>query len=370
MRRPHSFTVVFTLAAALAVPLLLPLPALAQDDAGSFDDRIVVEEVLLDALVTDRKGNTVLGLGPQDFLVKEAGEPVNLTGVTFYSSSELLDDPGAIAGDIDTEPRDRTFILLFEDQKRNQTNVDLISRQLLAARDAARWIETELAPADWVAVAGFDYELRIYQDFTRDRAALTRAIGQVAKATGPDGNWRSRGGGENLDRSLRAHLPAGKELSRETPRNYDALEWLARASGHIPGRKNLIYFGLGFGEVDRNGIYRQDPRYYPPMARALNDNNVAVYALDITPTNVRHALADSMSQLAQETGGRYFERFVRFGAPLKEVSKENGGYYLLSYRTEHPAGDSGFQKVDVELKDPSLRLRVRKGYGWGDVDSE
>jgi VWFA-related protein len=100
------------------------------------------------------------------------------------------------------------------------------------------------------------------------------------------------------------------------------------------------------------------------MVRALNDANVAVYALDLTPAEVRHSLEGGLNDLAQETGGRYFFNFATYRAPLDEIAQENGGYYLLSYRAEHPAGEDGFQSVRVRLADPSLRVRARDGYAF------
>ena len=54
--------------------------------------------------------------------------------------------------------------------------------------------------------------------------------------------------------------------------------------------------------------------------------------------------------------------------PLKEISKENSGYYLLSYQSEHPASEAGFQKVKVRAKDGAVKVRARKGYRYGTQD--
>lgn len=361
----------FAAGAALAALLAGAGVASGQDardqERPEFGERIEVREVLLDVLVTDAQGNPVVGLTADDFVVEEDGEPVALTGATFYSSSELIGGAEAIAARgaaIDTVPRDRYFILLFEDQRKNQgSGIDLLGPQLRAARETRRWVAEELAPADWVAVLSYDFKLKLHQDFTRDRAALAAAI-DAAVAGKDGGNWPSRR--EDAEGpSLAAHLPTGDELRDETTRIYGALELVAEAAGHVPGRKTLLFYTIGIGETDRFGIYREDPRYWPPMMRALNDNNVAVYTLDLTPTDVRHTLEGSLSNLAQETGGRYFYNFASYGAPLAQIARENSGYYLLSYRAEHPAGESGFQRVRVRVKDPSLKLRTREGYGLG-----
>jgi len=371
MRRQPMKSGLFTAAAALAVVLAGAAVASGQDagdrERPEFGERIEVQEVLLDVLVTDAQGNPVVGLTPEDFVVTEDGEPVDLTGVTFYSSSELIggaEEIEARGAAIDTVPRDRYFILLIEDQRKHQDGgIDLLSQQLRAAREAKRWLGEELAPADWVAVLSYDFKLKLHQDFTRDRAAVAAAID--AAATGKEGaNWPSRrGDGEGP--SLAAHLPSGKELRKATTRTFGALEEIAEAAGHIPGRKNLLFFSIGLGDIDRFGNYQEDRRYWPPMTRALNDNNVAVYTIDLTPATVRHSLEGSLASLAEETGGRYYFNAVNYGIPLEQIARENSGYYLLSYRAEHPAGESGFQDVTVRVKDPSLKVRTRDGYGFG-----
>ncbi len=336
-------------------------------DKPQFGERMEVEEVLLDVLVTDKKGNAVVGLTPADFTVEEDGEPVELTGATFYSSSELLGDPAELearGADIDVQPRDRYFILLIEDQRKHSTgSINLVSQQIRAARDARGWVAGTLAPADWVAVLSYDFKLKLHADFTRDPAELDAAI-EAAVSGREGGNWPSRREGAEDRPSLAQYMPSGNDLRDETTRMYGALEVIAESAGHLPGRKNLLFFTIGLGETDRRGIYQREQRYWPPMVRALNDANVAVYTLDLTPTEVRHSLEGSLNDLADETGGRYYYNFATYRAPLDEIAQENGGYYLLSYRAEHPAGEDGFQEVRVRVADPSLQVRTREGYGF------
>ena len=47
------------------------------------------------------------------------------------------------------------------------------------------------------------------------------------------------------------------------------------------------------------------------------------------------------------------------------IAEENSGYYLLSYENRRPSGDTGFQKVKVEVRNPQLRVRARRGYLYG-----
>lgn len=368
-----SRTIRMTALAFAAVLALCGLgqAAIAQEPAPpTFEGgEITVKEVLLDVLVTDAKGNVIVGLDKGDFVVKEDGKPVELTGVTFYSNRRLVEANPALAKQgvsAEQVPEDRYFILFFQDQKHAaQEAPQLLSQQLEAGKRARGWVDGEMLPNDWVAVVSYDTRLKVQQDFTRDRKALVEAIGDAMKGKDREGNYPSRVD-VSKGPSLLAGLPKGKELRDRTATIYEALQQIARSAGNVRGRKNLLLFTYGLpGRLDNFGQFVPDNRYFTPTVRALNDNNVAAYTLDLTPPAVEHTLSDSLNYLSDETGGRYFFNVTNFSTPLDQVSKENSGYYLLSYQSEQPAGKSGFQEVEVKTTNPEFRVRARKGYDYG-----
>jgi len=355
--------------AAFLLSIAVPTASPAQTQPNTeFEGLIEVTEVLLDVLVTDKKGNVIVGLGPEDFIVEEDGEEVEVTGATFYSNREFLEgaSEAELAGvDPEDVPVDRYFILLIHDQR--QDYAPLLSQQLDMARYAKRWAKRELLANDWVAVASYDVKLKIHQDFTRDADAVVRGIENAALGKDP-GAWPSRrddaGAGTP---SLLDHLPSGDELRDDTWNVYHGFRLLAEASGHVRARKNLLFFSIGFGEVNEAGFWDEDKRYYPPMVEALNDNNVAVYTIDMLPTSeggniLGRSLNDSLSKLADDTGGRFYRQFVNFLAPLERVTDDNNGYYLLSFNSQHPAGGDDYRRVEVETRNPEFRVRARQGY--------
>ena len=209
-------------------------------------------------------------------------------------------------------------------------------------------------------------KLKVHQDFTRDRAALEQAIADAVK--GKDDRrqlavaHRSRARGHPCGPVCPVATTCARRAARTTTRSAS----LAEASGTITGRKNLLLFTNGFaGRVNSFGQYQPDQRHYPEMSRALNDNNVAVYPIDLAPAGTEHTLSDFMNELAVDTGGRYFYNFTSFATPLEQIADENSGYYLLSYRSEKPAGAKGFQEVKVKTSNPEFRIRARKGYDYG-----
>ena len=91
--------------------------AVEEEPAARFEDRLEVGEVLLDVLVTDRKGQAVAGLQAEDFVVKEGAEILEVTAASFYSTryGEATDERGASAPQ--SAPASRYFLFFLHDQR-------------------------------------------------------------------------------------------------------------------------------------------------------------------------------------------------------------------------------------------------------------
>lgn len=353
--------------------LLLPALAAAQKEpTGEFGELIEVTEVFLDVLATDKKGDVVRGLGKDDFIVLEDGEPVELTSVSFYTTryeeAGREGDVPAPAGAATEIPSSRYFILFFHDQTMDATPQNrLLQQQRQAAREAHNWVRDKRSGSDWVAVFSYDVKLHLHQDFTQDTGNLVKAINDASisktpEPVSPSERERIEAGAEP---SLLRGLPDAADLGRETTRVYDAIRLVGAAARPIVGRKNLLLYTIGFGELEFAGTTRPDQRYYPQMEETLNHANVAVYPIDLTPAGFNHAQSDFLSRIANDTGGYYHQNIVSYMTPLLEISEENTGYYLLSFRTEHPAGESGYRQIKVKAEDKKVRVRTRRGYRYG-----
>lgn len=347
---------------------LTSLAAVAQETpAARFEEELVVTEVLLDVLVTDKRGNVIIGLGAEDFRLEDEGEPVPIDSVTFYSSRKLEGSAESLERQgmtIDQVPEDRYIIFFFQQQRQASSEVPgLLSRQLEAAEQSRDWLGRELLPRDWVAVVTWDNRLQVVQDFTFDVEALQAAVVQAARGYRGGGDWPSRRPPESAGPSLWSQLPEGKDLGKQTTTIYTGLQVLARAAGAIQGRKILLFFGRGFGEISAFGSWQPDRRYHQATMDALNDNNVAVYTLDVMPQGTRrHTFEQSLDLIAAETGGESYRYFTTFTVPLQQVSDANSGYYLLSYQSQKPPGTKGFQRVKVSTRNPELSVQARQGY--------
>lgn len=344
-----------------------------EEPREEFAEEMEVTEVVLDVLVTDKTGKIVVGLDEDDFVVEEDGERVELTGVTFYSNREFLastDLARELDVDPDVVPAARHFILFFHDQRMLAPQ---LGRQMIdAVRGTRRWIRKELLPTDYVAVVGYGARLRLHRDFTNDPEKILEGVDAVLGAEEPE-KWPSRreetGAGTA---SLFARLPPPDDeaLADLTASIYGGLALVARAAGFVEGRKNLVLFSLGFGDLDQFGSYRRDDRYYPTLVRVLNANNVAVYGLYINSTAPGRpfgfrGVGEALNDLARDTGGEAYYDFTTFRNPLEKLGDENNGYYLLSFSSRHPKGATGYQEVEVETTNPEFRVKGRGGYRYG-----
>ncbi|MEM7354878.1 MAG: VWA domain-containing protein [Acidobacteriota bacterium] len=328
----------------------------------AFEGMVEVSEVLLDVLATDEDGTVVEGLGPEDFIVEENGETVALTSVDYYTTRYGEETQAA-----EEAPSSRYFIFFFHNQwQQGRYGNDLMRQQMRAGLESRRWLEEEMLPSDWVAVVSYGRGLRMYQDFTQDREALTQAFRAAAAGKKPasDVPLRRRSPGA-FELGIMQRLPKGHDLKERTKNVYQALGVVAETCGYLVGRKNLLLFTIGFGNEVRFGEAEADPRYYPQLETRLNDHNVAVYPIDLSPAGRGTRQTDFLTQLAEDTGGVYHEDFYGFINPLRDIGGDNYAYYVLSYQSEHPAGEIGYQRIEVKTRDESIQVRTRKGYRYG-----
>lgn len=343
--------------AVLFAFLALAFPALAQQ----LEEKIDVNAVLLDVIVTDAKGHQILGLGKDDFIVKENGVVQPVESADYFTNRRLLDAREENAPfKVEQVHEDRYFVFFFDKPSDPGSLFDQIT---LARESVRKFVNEEMKDTDRVAIAGHDTRLKIYSDFTTDKAQLGRALSEAARfgnglMTAPAGE------GPSILRSMDRN-----DLVRNTGTVYKALDALADALRPIRARKNLVLFSPGIADIHetaRAGMLIDRSPDVDPMLESLNAANVTIYGVqlqrDVDSTPFFH---QRLSELSESTGGRYFQFNTSFSPALKQVENANAGYYLLTYTSRHPRGDKGFQKVDVSVKNPEFRVKARAGYQFG-----
>src|SRR5712692_2199987 len=93
---------------------LLALPLAAQEPP-KFGEKVEVNVVLIDAVVTDSGGHQILGLDKNDFVVKENGVEQQIDSVDYFTNRKLLNTPEEKAPfKVERVHEDRYFIFFFD----------------------------------------------------------------------------------------------------------------------------------------------------------------------------------------------------------------------------------------------------------------
>ena len=342
--------------------LALALPSLSQPQP--FEEQIDVNAVLLDIIVTDNKGNQILGLSKDDFIVKENGVPQEVDSVDYFTNRRLLDSREESAPfKVERVREDRYFIFFFDKPEAGA----MFDKLALARHGVQDFLDNHMKETDLVAVVGHDVRLKVYSDFTADKKQLARALDQSTRF-GKGLLKAGAGEGPSILRNVGIET-----MTNRTGTVYQALEVLADSVRSIRARKNLVLFSPGIADINesvRGGMLFDRSRHLDPAIEALNAANVSVYAAQLqSPSDPGMATTplfhQRLNEIADSTGGHYFQFNTNFKPAIEQVEQTNAGYYLVTYRAKHPKGTKGFQKVSVSLKNPEFKINARSGYEFG-----
>jgi VWFA-related protein len=213
--------------------------------------------VIVDAVVTDKKGAYVHDLKQGDFKVYEDNKEQS---VSSFSSG--------VDAALQANTTIRRYMVLFFD------NASMaMPDQIQARAAAAKFIDSNAGPERLMAIAEFGGTLRITQNFTTNADVLHAAVkhektAYVASNTSDTGSAGSIGGPSQLGISTgEAEFGARTMLL--------SLRTMARNLQGVPGRKMLVLFSAGFP---------LDPTTRSELLAtidACNKANVAVYSLDV-----------------------------------------------------------------------------------------
>ena len=325
-----------------------------------FGERVDVNLVQLDAIVTDSRGNQILGLDKDDFIVTEDGTQQVIDSVEYFTNRTLLTSPEKRAEiKVERIRSDRYYIFFFD----KPPDAQLFDRLAMARRSVREFIDKQMKPGDMVAIVAHDVRLKVLSDFTTNKDQLKKALEE--SATFSRGLMRADPSAQGP--SLMKHL--GGDIVDSTGTVYQALGAIGDATRSIRARKELVVFSVGIvepGEQVQSGIAIGESRYYDSMIRSLNEANVAVYPINMLQDPMQPPVVhQTLSRIASETNGEYFRFNTSFTPAIKRIEGMTSGYYMVNYYTRHPQGASGFQKVSLKLRNPDFRVRARQGYSYG-----
>ena len=212
--------------------------------------------VLVDAIVTDKKGAYVRDLTQKDFKVYEDNKEQQVTGFSFGSD---------ITGQQTANAQKRFLILFFDNSSMAAPG------QIQARGAAAKFVAANAGPDRMMAVVDFGGTLRISQNFTANPELLNAAVSGL-KNSHVNSNPENSGPITVASAGLSSLSNAETDYGARTM--LLAVRSLAKNLRTIPGRKMLILFSGGFP------LSVENQSELTATIDACNKSNVAIYAVD------------------------------------------------------------------------------------------
>ena len=346
----------------VVLTLLLTTVGLTAQEEPVFEEQVDVNVVLVDVTVTDDRGNQILGLRKDDFVILEDGQEQEITSIDYFTNRRLLTGPETQAAfQVERIKEERYFVLFFH-KIDDSTTMPGLRQQLLRAKKAAEeFVDNEMLPEDRVAVTGYDARLKIFTDFTTDKSEVRAALDQVIRFS----NGELEASNEEGEASILANLNSTR-IMKKTGRLETALETLAEGLEPIEARKVLVFFSPGVIDDDfgSSRIQKYDEHRFKAVVQGFNEANVSVYSLNLLQDVFYSDTEDFLARLADETGGEYYRAAVTYQTPLQLIENQNNGYYMLSYYSRKQKEEHGYQEIDVTLKNPQFQIKSREGYKY------
>jgi len=319
----------------------------AQDQATTL--RVATRLVLVDVVVTDKKGDPVNDLKATDFTVLDEGveQPVQVfsfhqPGAEPPAASGPFASPGKLAPGVYTNvPQYKTGGAL------NVVLLDSLNSDMLdqaAMRDAMVNFLEKVPAGESIAIYLLGNNLTLIQDFTSDPELLRKAVAGV-KRQGSHG--MSNVAGNTRD----SQVPAGSVAAETIPLmglrrrleefrdqqasgqtdlrvglTLDALNALARSLAGYSGRKNLIWISESFPvtiTLDRQAS-NNNRDYSAALAHTgslLSNAQVAIYTVD-----VRGLVGSSQFEVGSDpnphSSAQYMKETVG-GETIREATRES-----------------------------------------------
>ncbi len=286
--------------------------AQAKRKGGEADDeevvRVETDLVVGGVLVTNQKGNVILGLQKDDFVVTEDGVPQK---VELFSFGEHAPVP-------------RSIVLIFECGSPQ-------APYLKSSIEAAKILVDKLAPQDEMAIVTSDLQLR--SDFTRDKTLLKKALDSV-------------GVNEGYNMEFDALLAVLNEMSDEGNRQRivifqgDAVRviWLKQD-------KDTPY-QVSYSTLDRSGlryIREKDlPKYgFSEVKEAIERSRATIYSV---ATGVRFYGLSKKEQL-ERVKSVMIEWDKYYGIHKEKEMPMVIDYYQYAWADAHTAGQTAMVRV-------------------------
>lgn len=277
--------------------------------------KLQTDLVTVDATVTDKNGNFVRKLKPEDFIVYDDGQAQKLE---FFEANE----EAALT---------RSLAVVIALDKSGSIKPEEIDKQ----REATESFIKLVRPESLFAVLAFSSDIRVLQDFTSEPQKVSQAFRKIGEVTGSSRIFGT------IDRAV--------SMLKRAP----------RFRGGRRLRRVVIVITDGFDNLDSTD--QQD------LIRRANDAEVTVYSITLpsyapgSGTGRIMTLLD-VSRIVPSTGGSDFSADTKDFTPVfKAIAEEiRSGYTLAYYPPEKNRRDGRIHQLTVEVLKPGSIVRTNR----------
>jgi VWFA-related protein len=331
-----------------------PAPSSAEPNAYTL--QLNAQAVVLDIVVTNRKGEVVTSLKKDDFQIYEDKLPQVIR--TFDPPPVAPPNPPIHStADLDRLEPNAPVTLIVLDEINTRFQDEAFARYSLK-----RFLDKQGDKLEHPTLLGaVDLNhFTLLHDYTTSKQDLLNAL-EHHLAVYPwhlEGSWKA----EQFNASFVALL----EIAKAT-------------AGH-PGHKSLVWVGRGFPPFDPENLSQQQSETLKQVietcTNALRDARVALYTLDPAGVSTEPPEMDSdgfivdpfngmldFNTMAQETGGHAFYGRNDVDDLIATSTRDGASFYAVSYTPAIPRTDTrAFHSIRVVMKNPDLHAETREGY--------
>ena len=327
----------------------------------------------MDVIVRDKNG-PVTGLNQDDFTLLDNGKPQRISvfavkGTQSSRRSAVPLPPGTVSNRLTRNGQEGASSTVILIDRLNTSPED----QQYANRKIVKFLEARRSQ-DRIGIYAFGNGLRAVQDLTDDPDRLSRAINSLKPRDANHRTLYTPGPLEKVEPEMTERALEEYTLLTADDRvlsTKHALEAIARHLAPVPGRKSLIWvtssFPLLLQTAHETKNFSQDMKQ---AAQALNDANVAFYAVDarglVYGTRRAWGLTipglDTMNTLAGLTGGRAFYADNGIDSLIEEAVEDSELIYTLGFYPSQESQEGDWHKLKVSVDKRGVSVRYREAY--------
>jgi VWFA-related protein len=330
--------------------------ALAQQPYGI---KVNVQNVALDVVVTDSRGQPVTNLGKEDFAIYDDKVPQQIEALLPPEAHQLPPKTAVDStADLDRSAPNAAVALIVLDEINTRFQDEAFARYSLK-----QYLDKQpdILPQPVLFGAVDLNHFNVLHDYTTSKREILAALDHHFAAI----PWHVDGSNWNYAR-FNASFAALLEIAKAT-------------EGH-QGHKTLIWVGQGFPPFDPTTLAHDQlidlDHVIQDCANALRDAHVVLYTLDPAGVSMEPPTTDmdgfeddpfaaemDFNIMARETGGHAFYGRNDVDKFIGTSTQEGASFYTLVYKPSTPITDTrNFHTVRVVMKNSAYTVETREGY--------